>query len=95
MPHLALCFARSLPVMNSVLIGPRTPEQLDDLLPSTDVIHDSVVLDRIDEIIGPGIDLKPEENFDAVVPAIAERGAPPTLRNQVEQAARPRVCRRS
>ena len=32
LPHLATAFVRSHPAVTSVLIGPRTPEQLTDLL---------------------------------------------------------------
>jgi aryl-alcohol dehydrogenase-like predicted oxidoreductase len=43
--HLAMAFA---------IIGPRTMEQLDDLLAGVDVRLDADVLDRIDDIVPPG-----------------------------------------
>ncbi|WP_439663540.1 aldo/keto reductase [Lentzea sp. HUAS TT2] len=73
MTHLALGFVRSHPAVSAVLIGPRTPEQLDDLLLSADVVLDDAVLDRIDEIVEPGNDINPADNFDAVIPAIADK----------------------
>jgi aryl-alcohol dehydrogenase-like predicted oxidoreductase len=73
MTHLALAFARSHPAVRAVLIGPRTPEQLDDLLAAADVTIDGAALDRIDEIVAPGEDINPADNFDAVIPAIADK----------------------
>ncbi|WP_285106446.1 hypothetical protein [Promicromonospora sp. MEB111] len=57
----------------AVLIGPRTPEQLNDLLTSADVVLDAPILDRIDEIAEPGSDINPADNFDAVIPALADK----------------------
>ncbi|MFC8194064.1 aldo/keto reductase [Streptomyces sp. NPDC060006] len=55
--HMAVAFARAHPAVTSVIIGPRTPEQLADLLAGADVQLDEAVLDRIDEIVPPGIDV--------------------------------------
>lgn len=73
MTHLALAFARSHPAVSAVLIGPRTPEQLDDLLAAADVTIGDAALDRIDEIVAPGEDINPADNYDAVIPAIADK----------------------
>jgi aryl-alcohol dehydrogenase (NADP+) len=73
MTHLALAFVRSHPAVSAVLIGPRTPGQLDDLLAGADVTLDDAVLDRIDEIVVPGSDLNPADNYDAVIPAMADK----------------------
>ena len=56
MPHLAMAFAISHPGVTSALLGPRTMEQLDDLLAGVDVVLSDDVLDRIDEIVPPGTD---------------------------------------
>jgi aryl-alcohol dehydrogenase (NADP+) len=72
MTHLALAFVRSHPAVSAVLIGPRTPEQLNDLLAGADVTLDDDALDRIDAIVAPGSDLNPADNYDAVIPAIAD-----------------------
>lgn len=73
MTHLALAFVRSHPAVSAVLIGPRTPEQLEDLLGSADVTLDNAALDRIDEIVAPGSDVNPADNFDAAIPAMANK----------------------
>lgn len=73
MTHLALAFVRAHPAVSAVLIGPRTPEQLDDLLAAADVTVEGTVLDRIDEIVEPGADINPADNYDAVIPAIADK----------------------
>jgi len=61
--HLALAFVRSHPAVTSVLIGPRRPEHLDALLAAADVQLDDEVLDRIDEIVPPGVDLNHDDIF--------------------------------
>jgi len=57
MTHLAMAFAVAHPGVTSALIGPRTMEQLDDLLAGVDVTLPDDVLDRIDEIVAPGTDV--------------------------------------
>ena len=56
MTHLAMAFAIAHPGVTSAIIGPRTMEQLDDLLAGANVTLDDEVLDRIDEIAPPGTD---------------------------------------
>nr|WP_281373012.1 aldo/keto reductase [Kineococcus aurantiacus] len=55
--HLALAFVVAHPGVTSAILGPRTPEQLDDLLAGADVVLDDAVLDRIDAIVPPGEDV--------------------------------------
>jgi aryl-alcohol dehydrogenase-like predicted oxidoreductase len=57
LPQLAVAFVRAHPAVTSVLIGPRRPDQLDELLAGADVRLSDDVLDRIDEIVPPGVDL--------------------------------------
>ena len=57
MTHLAIAFAIAYPGVTSAIIGPRTMEQLDDLLASVDVTLTDEILDRIDEIVPPGTDV--------------------------------------
>jgi aryl-alcohol dehydrogenase-like predicted oxidoreductase len=57
MTHLALAFTIAHPGVTSALIGPRTMEQLDDLLSGSDVVLSDEILDRIDEIVPPGTDV--------------------------------------
>ena len=55
--HLAMAFAVAHPGVTSAIIGPRTMEQLDDLLAGSDVALTDEVLDRIDAIVPPGTDV--------------------------------------
>jgi aryl-alcohol dehydrogenase-like predicted oxidoreductase len=54
--HLALAFVMAHPGVTSAIIGPRTMEQLDDLLAGVEVTLDDPMLDRIDTIVPPGTD---------------------------------------
>jgi aryl-alcohol dehydrogenase-like predicted oxidoreductase len=67
--HLAQAFVLAHPAVTSAIIGPRTPEQLDDLLAAADVRLDDDVLDRIDELVPPGTNVNPaDEGY--VAPAV-------------------------
>jgi aryl-alcohol dehydrogenase-like predicted oxidoreductase len=57
LPELALAFVVAHPAVTSVIIGPRTMEQLDGLLKGAALTLDDDTLDRIDEIVPPGTDL--------------------------------------
>src|SRR5437660_7538008 len=52
--HLALAWVVEHPAVTSAIIGPRTMDQLTDLLGARDVMLDNAVLDRIDELVPPG-----------------------------------------
>jgi aryl-alcohol dehydrogenase-like predicted oxidoreductase len=52
--HLALAFVVSHPAVTSAIIGPRTMEQLKDLLTGMNGVLDDATLDRLDEIVPPG-----------------------------------------
>ncbi|MFC4944356.1 aldo/keto reductase [Pseudonocardia sp. GCM10023141] len=71
--HLALAFVLAHPALTSVLIGPRTPEQLAGLVGAADVELSGDVLDRIDEIVPPGTEINPADNYNAAAPAIADK----------------------
>jgi aryl-alcohol dehydrogenase-like predicted oxidoreductase len=71
--HLALGFARSHPAVTSVIIGPRTATHLDDLLAGVDLVLDDAVLDRIDDIVPPGTELNPADNYLAAPAAIVHK----------------------
>ncbi|MGE3620918.1 MAG: aldo/keto reductase [Acidimicrobiia bacterium] len=71
-PHLAVAFARAHPGVTSVIIGPRTPDQLDDLLAGADVVLDDDVLDRIDEIVPPGVNLN-EADIASTPPSLTDK----------------------
>jgi aryl-alcohol dehydrogenase-like predicted oxidoreductase len=55
--HLAMAFVVAHPGVTAALLGPRTIEQLDDLLAGAEVVLGDDVLDRIDEIVPPGTDV--------------------------------------
>jgi aryl-alcohol dehydrogenase-like predicted oxidoreductase len=59
--ELAIAFVVNHPAVTSAIIGPRTMEQLDSQLPAADVALDPAILDRIDEIVGPGVNLNPAD----------------------------------
>jgi aryl-alcohol dehydrogenase-like predicted oxidoreductase len=56
LPHLAVAFPLAHPAVTSVIIGPRTAQQLDHLLDGASLTLDEETLDRIDQIVPPGTD---------------------------------------
>lgn len=69
--HMALAFVMSHPALTAAIIGPRTEEQLDGLLAGASAQLSDELLDRIDEIVPPGVDLAPLEGSAYVPPALA------------------------
>ena len=59
--HLALAFVTAHPGVTSAIIGPRTMDQLTDLLAAASVTLDDEVLDRIDQVVPPGMTLNPAD----------------------------------
>jgi aryl-alcohol dehydrogenase (NADP+) len=59
--HMALAFVVGHPAVTSAIIGPRTMDQLTDLLAGASVTLDDEVLDRIDQIVPPGVTLNPAD----------------------------------
>ncbi|MGW0198037.1 aldo/keto reductase [Nonomuraea sp. NPDC003201] len=57
LPELAVAFPAAHPAVTSVIIGPRTMEQLEATIKGAALTLDDRTLDRIDEIIPPGTDL--------------------------------------
>jgi aryl-alcohol dehydrogenase-like predicted oxidoreductase len=55
--QLALGFVLEHPAVTAPIIGPRTMEHLESQLPALELRLSPEVLDRIDEIVPPGIDL--------------------------------------
>jgi aryl-alcohol dehydrogenase-like predicted oxidoreductase len=70
--HLALAFTLEHPAVSSAIIGPRTMEQLDDLVGAADVRLESDLLDRIDELVAPGTDVDPEADTGWRPPWLAD-----------------------
>jgi len=75
MIELAIAFVVNHPGVTSAIIGPRTMEQLDSQLPAADVMLDTAVLDRIDEIVKPGVNINPADTSygEQVLQAAARR----------------------
>jgi aryl-alcohol dehydrogenase-like predicted oxidoreductase len=57
--HMALAFVIRHPAVTAAIIGPRTIEQLESQLPALELTLTSDVLDRIDEIVPPGVNVNP------------------------------------
>ena len=72
LPHLALGFVLAHPAITSVLIGPRTMDHLTSLIAGADVALSTEILNRIDEIVAPGTDVNPNDNYDAVPPSLGD-----------------------
>ncbi|GLW11222.1 hypothetical protein Misp01_63500 [Microtetraspora sp. NBRC 13810] len=71
--HLATAFVRAHPAVTSVIIGPRRPEHLADLLAGADVELTGDVLDRIDEIVPPGVNLNQDDIYHTPPPLSDKR----------------------
>jgi aryl-alcohol dehydrogenase-like predicted oxidoreductase len=60
--EMALGFVIRHPAVTAAIIGPRTMEQLESQLTAADVSLSDEVLDRIDEIVPPGVNLNPADS---------------------------------
>jgi aryl-alcohol dehydrogenase-like predicted oxidoreductase len=60
--QLAIAFVLNHPAITAAIIGPRTMEQFEGQLAAADVVLDEAVLDRIDEIVPPGVTVNPVDN---------------------------------
>jgi len=69
--QMALAFVVSHPAVTSAIIGPRTMTQLDGLLAGAEVRLDDAVLDAIDTIVPPGVDVAPLEGAAYTPPSLA------------------------
>jgi aryl-alcohol dehydrogenase-like predicted oxidoreductase len=59
--HMALAFVIRHPAVTAAIIGPRTLEQLESQLGAPEVELDATLLDRIDEIVAPGLTINPTD----------------------------------
>ncbi|MBB5782942.1 aldo/keto reductase [Nonomuraea jabiensis] len=75
LPELAVAFPAAHPAVTSVIIGPRTMEQLEATLKGSALTLADRTLDRIDEIVPPGTDLYRADGADGHRPP-----APPARR---------------
>ncbi|WP_028660473.1 aldo/keto reductase [Nocardioides insulae] len=60
--QMSIAWAINHPGVTSAIVGPRTMEQLEDYLPAAEITLPAEVLDRIDEIVAPGVTLNPDDN---------------------------------
>jgi aryl-alcohol dehydrogenase-like predicted oxidoreductase len=60
---VAIAFATRHPAVTSVIIGPRTMEHLDAYLAADGIDLSSDLLDRIDEIVPPGVTINLADNM--------------------------------
>jgi aryl-alcohol dehydrogenase-like predicted oxidoreductase len=58
---MAIAFVIRHPAVTSAIIGPRTMEHLESQLPAADVQLSDELLDRIDEIVPPGLNVNPTD----------------------------------
>jgi aryl-alcohol dehydrogenase (NADP+) len=82
--HLAMAFVMAHPGVTSAILGPRTMQQLDDLLAGAEIILGDDILDQIDAVVAPGTDAGPMGAL-YTPPAVAD----PSLRRRprAERAA--------
>jgi aryl-alcohol dehydrogenase-like predicted oxidoreductase len=59
--HLALAFVIRHPAVTAAIVGPRTLEQLESQLGAAEVQLDEALLDRIDEVVAPGVTVNPTD----------------------------------
>jgi aryl-alcohol dehydrogenase-like predicted oxidoreductase len=60
--ELAIAFVINHPAVTAAIIGPRTMEQLESQLPAAEVTLTADILDRIDQIVAPGVTINPDDN---------------------------------
>jgi aryl-alcohol dehydrogenase-like predicted oxidoreductase len=60
--ELAIAFVINHPGVTAAIVGPRTMEQLESYLPAADITLTSDVLDRIDQLVAPGVTVNPDDN---------------------------------
>jgi aryl-alcohol dehydrogenase-like predicted oxidoreductase len=77
MIQLALGFVTAHPGVTSAIIGPRTLDHLHSQLAAADTVLSGDVLDAVDAIVAPGVDLAPDEKIDTP-PALLD----PSLRRR-------------
>jgi aryl-alcohol dehydrogenase-like predicted oxidoreductase len=76
--QIATAFPLAHPAVASVIIGPRTMAQLEDTLAGADVRLTHETLDRIDEIVAPGVEVNSSDWYFIDPPAILD----PALRRR-------------
>lgn len=75
--QLALGFVTAHPGVTGAIVGPRTVDHLKAQLAAADTVLPADVLDAVDAVVAPGVDLAPGEKHDAH-PALSD----PSLRRR-------------
>lgn len=70
--HMSMAFTIAHPAVTSAILGPRTMEQLDDLLAGAQVTLTDDVLDQIDQIVPPGTDVGVPDAANYVPPSLSQ-----------------------
>ena len=78
MAHLAVAFTQEHPAVTSTIVGPRTMDQLEDLLAAAEVRLETDVLDALDEIAPPGTNVAPRD------PSSEPAGMSATARRRIQ-----------
>ena len=70
--QMAVAFATGHPAVTSAIIGPRTMEHLDTYLASDGIDLASDLLDRIDQVVPPGVTINVADNmWNHATPALS------------------------
>ncbi|HZP30998.1 MAG TPA: aldo/keto reductase, partial [Acidimicrobiia bacterium] len=77
--HMAHAFVLEHPAVTSAIIGPRTMEQLEDVLAGADVRLDTAALDAIDGVVAPGTDVSAGDPWQPPGLAPERRRRPPAV----------------
>jgi aryl-alcohol dehydrogenase-like predicted oxidoreductase len=59
--EMAIAFVLRHPAVTAAIIGPRTVDHLESQLPAADVTLDTTLLDRIDAVVTPGVNINPAD----------------------------------
>jgi aryl-alcohol dehydrogenase-like predicted oxidoreductase len=59
--ELAIAFVIRHPAITAAIIGPRTMEHLESQLTAAEIVLSDEVLDKIDEIVPPGVNFNPAD----------------------------------
>ena len=60
--ELAIASAINHPAVTAAIIGPRTMHQLESQLPAAELTLTADVLDRINQLVAPGVTINPDDN---------------------------------
>lgn len=60
--EMSIAWAINHPGVTAAIVGPRTMEQLESYLPAVEITLSPAILDRIDELVAPGVTVNPDDN---------------------------------